>query len=121
MREVADVSARDSDVELASGRRRQPGAEPEQRRLPGPVRPRDEQEVAAADVQLDAPQDAPVAVALLQPVCPDHGATLVARVRPSHVRRRRVPAGRGAGLSQAVASGDLAKPTFADMEFVPRV
>ena len=47
VRQVADAAAVDRDLELARGRREQPGAEREQRRLARAVRAGDEEEVAA--------------------------------------------------------------------------
>ena len=56
---------------------RKSGAEPEQRRLPGSVRPGDEQEAVARELEPDAAQNALVAVALLHPPGPNHHATVV--------------------------------------------
>ena len=78
VREEAEAPAVERDLELAGGRDREPRAKAQQRRLPGSVGPGDEQEPAGLDVELDAAQNALVAVALRKPACPDHDATVVA-------------------------------------------
>ena len=70
--EISDCRARDVDLELAFARESQPGAEAEQRRLAGAVRPRDDGEPAGGDVEVDAAQGALLAEALAELSCPDH-------------------------------------------------
>jgi hypothetical protein len=72
--EVADASARNAELELPARGCGEPGAETQQRRLPRPVRPGDDQEVVGADVELDAAQDPLVAVTLLERAGADHNA-----------------------------------------------
>jgi hypothetical protein len=48
-----DPGTLDRDLERAARRRRQPGEEPEEGRLPGAVRPRDDQHAARCEVEGD--------------------------------------------------------------------
>ena len=73
--EEPDRRARGIELQLTAGRRGQTGAEPEQRRLPGAVRPGDEQEPASRQVDVDAAKHAPVAVALDEAARLDHAST----------------------------------------------
>ena len=75
--EKADRRSRRVDVERARGRRRESGAEPQQGRLAGAVRPRHEQEAAALDLQVETLEHAPRAVPLRELGRPDHGARIV--------------------------------------------
>ena len=90
--EVADLAAR-RQLELALRRRREPGEHAQQRRLARPVRPGDEQEVAAHELDVDAVEDALHAEALRQVAGADHvgsvgGESGVAgQVRSGHVRK----------------------------------
>ena len=70
--DVADTSALGLDRERAAGGQREPGAEPQQRRLPGAVRSADDEEAAAGKVEIHAAEDALGPVALLQPPRLDH-------------------------------------------------
>jgi hypothetical protein len=54
VREEADALARNVDPQLALTRQREPGDEPQQRRLAGPIRPGDDGECAVGDVEVDA-------------------------------------------------------------------
>ena len=63
----------------------EPGAEPQQRRLPGAVRPGDDEEAAARELEVDAAQDALRPVALLEPA-----RAWITRARP-RARRAKNP------------------------------
>ena len=65
--EVADATPLDRHVELAPGRGEQPGAEREQGRLPGSVRPGDEQQIALGHVEVEIAEDALRAEAAAEP------------------------------------------------------
>ena len=69
--EVADRAAL-RQLELARGRRREPGEHAQQRRLPRAVRPGDEQEAARGELDVEAGEDAPVAEALREAARADH-------------------------------------------------
>jgi hypothetical protein len=58
VREVADAGAVGIDPELALGRDRKTGADPEKRGLAGSVRPGDDGEAARLDIEIDAPEHA---------------------------------------------------------------
>src|SRR5206468_9639369 len=72
--DVAQASPVDVDFELAGSRRCKTGAKAKECRLPGPVRPGDDEESVACDVERDSAQDTFVPVPLLQPPSPDHGS-----------------------------------------------
>ena len=76
MREVADPGALGVDAQLALGRNREPGADPEERRLAGAVRAGHDRESATFHVEIDAMEHAFLAVA--PPELPrfDHAASL---------------------------------------------
>jgi hypothetical protein len=76
VREVADAATLHGDVQLTATRNGQPGTEAKQRRLPGSVRPRDDEEPIRPDVELHPSQDALVPVPPLHPASPNHSATL---------------------------------------------
>ena len=103
VREKADASAVDLDLERARGRRRQAREHAQQRRLAGPVRAGHEQESVPREVEIDAREDPPAPVALLQAPRADHAATSSATkamktmlitpftVKNAAFRRRRSP------------------------------
>ncbi len=74
--EKTDRRARRVHVELTAGRRSEPRTEAKQRRLPGPVRPGHEHEPATRHLEVEAVEDALVAEALGQALCPDHTLSL---------------------------------------------
>src|ERR671935_2999332 len=65
------------DVALGLSRRRssQPGAETEERRLPGPVRAGDDEQPAALELEVEDFEDALVAEASPEPASADHDAS----------------------------------------------
>src|SRR5581483_7194548 len=69
----ADRLPRDAHVEAALGRRRETGAQAEQRRLSRSVRAGDEQEVAALELEVESAEDALLAVALAEAARADQG------------------------------------------------
>ena len=74
--EEADRAARRVDLELAVRRRRQPGAQAQERRLPGPVRPGDEHEAATRHLEVEPLEDSLVAEPLGQLPSLDHALSL---------------------------------------------
>ncbi len=70
--EVADAPALGLDRERAARGERKPGTEAQQRRLPGAVRPADDEEAAARQVEIHTTEDTLRSVALLQPPRLDH-------------------------------------------------
>jgi len=77
--DVAELPAVGLDLELALGRREQPGEEAEQRALPRPVAPGHEEEAAAREVEVDAREHLLLAEALAEPARRDHRARTSAR------------------------------------------
>src|SRR5881397_3695912 len=72
VREVADAPALDADLQRATGRGGETGAETEERRLSRPVRTRDQQEPVVREIELHTPQHALVSVPLLEGACVNH-------------------------------------------------
>ena len=62
----------DGDLQLARARRDEPREQPQQRRLAGAVRPGDEQEPAALDVEVERREHALGAEPLGEPAGADH-------------------------------------------------
>src|SRR5665647_1918283 len=73
--EIADLRALHADDELTLAGQREPGADAQQRRLPGSVRARDDREAALRQLEVDAPQDPLLAEALPEPARRDHPTT----------------------------------------------
>ena len=71
----AELAARRVDIELATRRRGEPRHEAEQRRLARPVCARDNEEAAALELEVERPQRAAAAVALLERPRPNHSST----------------------------------------------
>ena len=82
MPEKPDRRARRIDVELTAGRRREPGTEAKQRRLPGPVRPGHEHEPAARHLEVEPVENALVAKPLGQPAGSNHAIECSPGLRP---------------------------------------
>ena len=107
-------------LQLARRRRRQPGAEPQQRRLARAVGPGDDEEAAARQLELDALKDALVAVALGEAARANHVATSASTkqkntmlitpfsVKNAVFRRRRSP---GETIACSYASSAATAPT----------
>ncbi len=120
MAEEADAGAVGIYLQLARGRRRQPCAEPEQRRLARAVGPGDDEEAAARQLEVDALEDALVAVALREAAGADHVATSRSTkpkktmlitpfsVKNAVLRRRRSP---GDTIACSYASRPATAPT----------
>ena len=70
--EEADVLARGLDVQLATGRQSEPGAESEERRLPRSVRAGHEQEASARELEVESAEHALLAEPLLDLPRADH-------------------------------------------------
>src|SRR5207244_3681459 len=64
--EIAELAALDAALDRSLGRRGQAGADPQERRLPGTVRPGDDEEAAVRQLEVDAAQDALLPVALAE-------------------------------------------------------
>ncbi len=64
--EVAELAARDAPLDRSLGRRGEAGADPQERRLARTVRPGDDDEAAVRQLEVDAAQDALLAVALAE-------------------------------------------------------
>ena len=75
MREVADPAPVHLDLELAGGGNEQSRAQGEQRRLPRAVRPRDDQQVAGGDVEVEVAEHALRPEAAAKPARGDHTTT----------------------------------------------
>ena len=73
--EEADRATVRVHLQLARRRRRQPGAEPQQRRLAGAVGPGDDEEAAAGQLEVHSLKNALVAVALREAARSNHVAT----------------------------------------------
>src|SRR5438067_3252304 len=70
-----EPGAVDPHVELARGGRCEPGAEPQERRLPRPVRAGDEEETALLELEVEAVQDALRSIGLAEAARGDPGTT----------------------------------------------
>ena len=78
--EVADLGAGRAPLDRSLRRLREPGADPQERRLPGAVRAGHDEEAAARELEVDPPQDTLLAVALAEPAGREH-ATSIGRPR----------------------------------------
>jgi len=122
VRKEADPAAVGLDVERAARRDGEPGAKPQQRRLPGPVRPGDDEEATPPELEVDSAQDALEPVPLLEARRPDQTSTSAStnRKNPTEmtpfivknaVSSRRKSPGRTSECSYASSSPTAATPS----------
>ena len=76
MAEVADLRPRRAAFDRSLGRPGEAGADPQQGRLPGAVRPGDDEKAAARQREVDPPQDAFLPVALAEPAGREHASSI---------------------------------------------
>src|SRR6266568_5827582 len=72
VREEADARPVGLDAEVTRSGDREPGADPQERRLPGAVRTGHKQEAVLRELELDPAEDPLLAVPLLEPVRANH-------------------------------------------------
>ena len=72
MGEEADAPAIDGHLERSAGRSGQAREEAQERRLPGPVRPGDDEKPLPREIDVDPTEDAALAEALLESAGADH-------------------------------------------------
>jgi len=89
--EIPDLCVLGAPLDRPLGRLRETGADPQERRLPGAVRSRDDEKAAARKREIDAPQDAFLPVALAEPSGREHATSIGRSARFTAVLRAPCP------------------------------